>query len=409
MDEKVGSIIVGGGQAGLSLSYYLKGAGREHIILEKSAQVGDAWRNRRWDSFTLVTPNWSFQLPGAGYMDSEPEGFMPKEEIIRRFERYEQKIVFPIRYSTEVTCVQPLEDKPGYQVFTGNTIYEAKNVIIATGRYQKVKIPKFAGHIPAKVVQISSDAYKNPQSLPPGAVLVVGSGQSGCQIAEELHESGRKVFLSTGSTGRVPRRYRGKDSFDWNYQTGWYDRTLDMLPDLQARSVPIPHLSGKNGGHEVNLHQFCQDGIILLGHTIGYQAGKLNFAPDLKENLAREDKFAVNFCKMTDEYIHKTGIEAPLEEVRFLSDGYLAPDILSLDVNAEKISSIIWAGGYSFDYSLVRYPLLDPHGYPIGNHGITQYPGLYLLGMPWMNKMKSSFLVGINESAQYLAEYICNK
>jgi putative flavoprotein involved in K+ transport len=409
MDEKVESIIVGGGQAGLSLSYYLKGAGREHVILEKSAQVGDAWRNRRWDSFTLVTPNWSFRLPGAEYMGSEPGGFMPKEEIVSRFEQYEQKIVFPIRYSTEVTYVQPLENKPGYQVFTGDTIYEAKNVIIATGRYQKVKIPIFAEHIPEEIVQISSDAYKNPQSLPPGAVLVVGSGQSGCQIAEELHEFGRKVYLSTGSTGRVPRRYRGKDSFDWFNRSGYYDRTLDMLPDVQARSVPIPHLSGKDGGHEINLHKFCRDGIILLGHTVGYQTGKLNFAPDLKENLARTDKFAVNFFKMTDEYIRKTGIEAPLEEVMFLEDGYHAPEILWLDLIAERVSSIIWAGGYSFDYSMIRYPLLDPYGYPIANHGITQYPGLYLLGMPWMNKMKSSFLVGIQESAQYLAEYICSK
>ena len=175
MGEKVESIIVGGGQAGLSLSYYLKGAGREHVILEKSAQVGDAWRNRRWDSFTLVTPNWSFQLPGAEYTGSEPEGFMPKEEIVRRIEQYEQKIGFPIRYSTEVTCVQPLEDKPGYQVVTGDRIYQAKNVIISTGRHQKVKIPTFAEHIPENVVQISSDAYKNPQSLPPGAVLVVVS------------------------------------------------------------------------------------------------------------------------------------------------------------------------------------------------------------------------------------------
>ena len=149
--------------------------------------------------------------------------------------------------------------------------------------------------------------------------------------------------------------------------------------------------------------------MILLGHTIGYQAGKLNFALDLKENLAKSDKFAVYFCEMVDEYIRKTGIEAPTEEVKFLSDGYHAPDILELDLNAEKISSIIWARGYSFDFSLVRCPLLDPNGIPIANHGITQSPGLYLLGMPWMNKMRSSFLTGIAESAQYVAEHICSK
>ena len=182
-----------------------------------------------------------------------------------------------------------------------------------------------------------------------------------------------------------------------------------MLPDSRARSVHIPHLSGTRGGHEISLHKLHQDGIILLGHMVGCQDGKLSFALDLKENLAKEDQYAADFIKMVDEFIRKTGIEAPLEEVVFLDAGYHAPDIPWLDITAEKISSIIWAGGYSFDYSLFPSPLLDPYGYPIANWGITQYLGLYLLGMPWMNKMKSSFLVGISESAQYLAEYICGK
>ncbi len=407
MNNKVESIIIGGGQAGLSLSYYLKGTGREHVILEKSAEIGDAWRNRRWDSFTLVTPNWSFRLPGAEYADAQPEGFMPKQEIVSRFEQYEQKVGFPIRYSTEVTRVEPLEDQPGYRVFTADTTYTAKNVIIATGRYQQVKIPVLAGQIPKEIVQITSDAYKNPQSLPPGAVLVVGSGQSGCQIAEELLESKRKVFLSTGTTGRVPRRYRGKDSVDWYNQSGYYDRTADLLPDLTLRSTHIPHSTGKGGGHEINLHQFCRDGMILLGHLAGYQDGKLTFAPDLKENLAKADQFAVNFRRMIDEFISKTGMAAPVEEVVVLEDGYHFPDITWLDFNAERITSVVWAGGYTFDYSLIRYPLLDAYGYPISNNGVTQYPGLYLLGMPWMNKMKTSFLMGIKEAAMNLAESIC--
>jgi putative flavoprotein involved in K+ transport len=405
MVEKIKTVIIGGGQAGLSLSYYLTQAGREHIILEKAAQVADAWRNRRWDSFTLITPNTSFKLPGAEYADDDPEGYMPKSEIVRRFEQYEQKNNFPVSYSTQVTRVEPMENHDRYRVFTDKKIIQARDVIFATGMYQKGKIPAYAAQLPQNIIQIPSDAYRNPQALPPGAVLVIGSAQSGSQIAEELNEAGRKVYLSTGTAGRFPRRYRGKDGYEWLDLVGFFDRTPAMLASPKDRLFGSPHSSGKGGGHDINLHTFYRNGIILLGHVRGYEDGKLVLAPDLKENLAKADAFAANVIKIIDDYILKNDLDIPAEEVVILDDGYRAPEILSLDLFAEGVSTIIWACGYSID-NLVQLPLLDPYGYPITDRGVTNYPGLYFLGMPWMNKFKSGFLMGVGESAQYLAEVI---
>jgi putative flavoprotein involved in K+ transport len=409
MVKKIESVIIGGGQAGLSLSYYLTQAGREHIVLEKSPLPADAWRNRRWDSFTLVTPNWAFKLPGAEYADSEPDGFMPKDEVIRRFEHYEQENQLPVSYSTEVTRVEPMQNHYRYRTFTDNETYESKNVILATGLYQKVKIPAYADQLPQDIHQISSDAYRNPQALSPGAVLVIGSAQSGSQIAEELHEAGRKVFLSTGSAGRVPRRYRGLDGFVWLNRIGFFDRTPAMLSSPKDRFFAPPHLSGKGGGHEINLHKFSRDGIILLGHILGFEDGKLVVAPDLKENLAKADGFAANAIKQFDAYVQKNGLDVPEEEVRILDDGFRAPVIRSLDLAAEGIGVIIWATGYSHDYSLVQLPIVDAYNYPSTDRGVTHYPGLYFLGMSWMNKFKSGFLLGVGETAQYLAEVMCKE
>ncbi len=406
MVEKIDTVIVGGGQSGLSVSYYLNRAGRENIILEKASLPADAWRNRRWDSFTLVSPNWTFKIPGGEYTGSEPGAFMPRDEIVRRFESYVKENDFPVSYSTEVTRVEPITNTYRYRVTTNDKSYEAMNVVIATGLYHKVKIPPFASQIPAQVLQIPSDSYKNPESLPPGAVLVVGSAQSGTQIAEELNDAGRKVYLATCSSGRVPRRYRGSDAFEWLSRIGFLDRTAAMLSSPKDRFFPSPHLTGKAGGHDLNLNKLYREGVMLLGHVIGYENGKLRLAPDLKENLAKEDGFATNYIKQVDEYIVKNGMDAPMEEVMVYDDGYRAPVLQSLDLADAGIGVIIWAIGYETDYSMVQLPILDDYKFPRTDRGVTQYPGLYFIGLNWMNKFKSGFLLGIAESARYVAEVI---
>jgi putative flavoprotein involved in K+ transport len=396
--EKIETIIVGGGQAGLVTSYQLKQLGREHIIFETADKPAHVWRDERWDSFTFVSPNWTVSLPGAPYEGNDPDGFLPKEEIVSYFDRYADGFNLPIQFNTTVSEVAPIEG--GYQVTTQGRNYRAKNVVIATGSFQKPKIPAFSANIPASVLQLHSGQYRNPNQLPTGAVLVVGSAQSGMQITEELYQSGRKVYLCTGTAPRVPRRYRGREIFHWLKATGFLNQTPDTLPTPKARLGGNPHCSGKNGGHSVNLHQFMRDGVTLLGHIAGAQDGRVMLRPDLKENLARVDRAEKDLIAMIDRYIEANGIEAPNETLPELQDGYSAEIITELDLKAANINTIIWAMGYSANYSLVKLPVTDEDGFPITQHGVTQYPGLYFVGMNWLSARKSVTLMGVGEDVE---------
>ncbi len=319
--ETLETVIVGGGQAGLSLSYYLTQQQREHVVLEKANRAGSVWTQQRWDSFTLVTPNWAFRLPGAEYSGADPHGFMPRSEVDRRFQEYVKQYALPLNLGVEVQSVIPQEQ--GYRVAAGDRTYQARNVVIASGLFQRPRVPGWARTLPPEIVQIPAGEYRNPDQLPPGAVLVVGSGQSGSQIAEELNESGRKVYLSVGSAGRFPRRYRGRDGFEWAHLTGFLNRTAADLPSPAARFGPNPQLTGKNGGHSLNLHQFHRDGITLLGHVLSFQDGKLVLSTDLKESLARADQVENDFVKLVDRTICAQGLSDPPEELPHLTDGYV--------------------------------------------------------------------------------------
>jgi putative flavoprotein involved in K+ transport len=403
--ERIETVIVGGGQAGLATSYFLKQGRREHILLEQAAQAGSAWRTGRWDSFTLVTPNWTVRMPGAEYSGPDPEGFLPRDEIVAYFEHYADRFHLPIQYSTRVLSIEQLDGR-GYRVDTDAGAYEADNVVMATGYEQLPKIPPFAANLPSHIVKLHSSTYRNPQSLPSGAVLVVGSAQSGCQIAEELYQAGRQVYLSTGaSSGRVPRRYRGQDTFKWLYQLGFFDTTPDKLP-VPREHFAAPHVSGKNGGHTLNLHQFARDGVTLLGHLRGASGHKLSLAPDLHENLGRVDGFEMQARKMIDGYIQARGLDAPLEDLPQLRYGYGQPIIEELDLKATGINTIVWAGGYTFDASLLKLPVMGTDGFPIQTNGAANYPGLYFAGMPWMPTLKTGTLAGVGESARHIAESI---
>src|SRR6516165_81916 len=349
--HRIDSVIVGGGQAGLAISYYLSREGREHVVLERAAAVANAWRNQRWNSFTLVTPNFQVRMPGAEYAGNDPFGFMSPAEVIKYFDDYMEKFALPVRCRVEVASVE--KSQQGYLVRTSDGKYEVANVVIATGLYQSPKIPAFGMTIPPSISQIHSMDYKNPSALPAGAVLVIGTGQSGAQIAEELYQSGRKVYLSIGSAGRVPRRYRGRDINDWFTQMGMFDTDVGELKSPQAKFAPHPQISGKNGGESLNLHQFARDGVVLLGHARDARNGQLIIAPDLKETLAKVDKVETDALKMVDDYIDRMGLNVPLENVPQLRDGYEQEVITELNLQASGIATVIWATGYAFDFSLV--------------------------------------------------------
>jgi putative flavoprotein involved in K+ transport len=402
--ERIDTVIVGGGQAGLATSYYLTQQGREHIVLEQSAQAANVWRNERWDSFTLVTPNWTLKMPGAEYDGTDRDGFMPRDEVVAYFERYVDRFALPVHYNARVLSIEPM-DSAGYRVVTAECTYAVSNVVIATGFEQHPRIPAFAAGLPATVTQIHSSRYGNPESLPRGAVLVVGSAQSGAQIAEELYQHGRNVFLSVGGAGRAPRRYRGKDVVDWLTRIGFFDITPDKLPVPKEHFAP-PHVSGANGGHTLNLHQFARDGVTLLGHLRGASGDIISVAPDLHETLVRVDQFEREVQKMIDGYVQANGLDAPEEELPELRDGYEQTIVEDLDLNEAGITTVLWATGYTYNYDLVKMPVFDGDGFPIQTRGVTSHAGLYFVGMPWMPSLKTGILAGVGECAGHIASHI---
>ena len=406
MTEQIDTIIVGAGQGGLSTSYYLMQQGREHIILEQADQVAEAWR-KRWDSFTLITPNWTIRLPGAEYQGDDPDGFMARDEVITYFEEYIEQFKMPIRFGIRMTSVEPME--AGYLVSTDKGEFESANVVIATGFNQQPRIPPFGSNLSAEIFQLHSSVYRNPEALPAGAVLVVGSAQSGCQIAEELYQRGINVYLSVSRAGRFPRRYRGKDITRWLDEIGFSDRTVDQLPSPKAKFQASAHGTGKDGGHTINLHQFARDGVVLLGHIQSVQEDQIVLAPDLKENLANTDKIEADIIKGIDNYIEKSGQDVPIDPLPELSDGFQEELISELDLKSAGITSVIWATGYKFDFSLVKLPIFDEDGYPVQKRGVTGYAGLYFIGLPFLHTIKSGLLSGVGDDAAHVASSIATR
>ena len=408
MNKHIETVVVGGGQAGLAVSYYLTKQKRPHVVLEQAQIPGNMWRNCRWDSFTLNTPNWQSVLPGTEVPGATPDGFLSREEVVAYFENYVSRFKLPVRYGVRVESIYPMSSGLSYVIETSVGCFDADNVVIATGLYQKPKTPAFSKNLPAAIRQIHSDEYRNPQSLPHGAVLVVGSGQSGAQIAEELYRSGKEVYLSVSRAARVPRRYRGKDANWWHERIGDYERTVDQLSSPQAKFASKPIISGKEGGHTLNLHQFARDGVTLVGRLQGVRDHSILLAKDLKENLARADRFETDFVKRIDDSILKTGMRVTEETLPTLRDGYELVGISELDLENANVSAVIWATGYSFDFSLVQLPIFDADGYPIQKRGITEHPGLYFVGLPWLHNAKSGLLFGVAQDASHIAAAITN-
>ena len=408
MKRNFHTIVIGGGQAGLSISYHLGLAQQDHIVLEQASQAANAWRNHRWDSFTLNTPNWQSKLQGGGLPGRDPDAFLSRDEIVSYFERYIQKNRLSLWYGARVSAVKMESAKEGYIVETSAGTFGAKNVVVAIGLYQKPRILKL-GSLSRDIEQLHSDSYRNPGSLPSGAVLVVGSAQSGAQIAEELYQSGRNVYLSVSRSGRAPRRYRGKDINWWSHRLGLYERTVDELPSPRAKFGGKPHISGKDGGHTLNLHQFARDGVTLVGRITGVDGTTVKLARDLHENLVQADRFEADLVTKIDNYIETRGLRFPKEVLPQLTSGFALPELDELDLKQANVTSVIWATGYCFDFSMVRLPVFDGDGYPIQRRGVTAYNGLYFAGLPWLHNAKSGLLFGVSEDAAYVASHIVSR
>ncbi|WP_176560056.1 NAD(P)-binding domain-containing protein [Brevibacillus dissolubilis] len=411
MRHEIDTVIIGGGQAGLAMSYHLTKQGRPHIILEKGV-IGETWLRKRWDSFHLVTPNWMLQMPGFPYQGNDPDGFLTRDDVVIYLRHYASLIDAPVRYEA-VHKVGIAPHQPNtYLVETDKHTYEASHVIIATGAFQQPKIPYLSEAITKQVQQIHSSHYQNPNKLPAGNVLVIGTGQSGSQIAKELHEAGRNVFLAVSSCGRCPRTYRGKDGIWWFNQMGLYERTPDMLPSAKARTACTPHTSGRNGGEEINLRQFARDGIKLVGRFQDAAGTRIVFADDLQDNLDKADQFAWTIMKRVDDYVQKHGLDVPEDDL-MQRDQELATDeietVRALDLIEEGITTIIWATGYKPDYSWIDVPVFDHKGFPVHERGVTGSPGLYFVGLPWLHKQKSPLIIGVGPDAEYIAERMHEK
>jgi putative flavoprotein involved in K+ transport len=398
-------VVVGGGQAGLSASYCLQQRGIDHVVLEAN-RVGWEWRTRRWDSFCLVTPNWQCRLPGFPYQGPDPDGFMVRDEIVRYLQEYVASFHPPLREGVLVTRLR--RDATGlFELSTSAGSLTAHQVVVATGPYHAPSIPRLAERLPADVVQMHSGEYRNPEQLPDGAVLVVGTGQSGCQIAEDLHLAGRAVHLAVGGAPRVARFYRGRDCVAWLDEMGHYAKGIDAFADADAVRMRANHyVTGRDGGRDIDLRAFAKDGMRLYGRLVDVRDTVLGFADDLKADLDNADAVAEGIKDAIDTHIAACGIQAP-EEGRYTP--LWEPDDdhpRTLDLREAGVTAVLWATGFVRDHRWIEVPVFDGRGYPMHWRGATSCPGLYFLGLPWQHSWGSGRFEAVGRDAEFLAGHI---
>ncbi|GAC1475987.1 MAG: MSMEG_0569 family flavin-dependent oxidoreductase [Candidatus Dormibacteraceae bacterium] len=400
MKANVDVAIIGGGQAGLATSWFLKDAGVDHVVLE-AGRVAETWRTRRWDSFCLVTPNWSVQLPGAKYAGPNPDGYMSLSELIDYFQAWAESFDAPVETNCEVTTLEV--DNGGFVVSMPSGKLKARTVVVATGAFQRCYRPEGAESIPQGVTQIFAEEYSKPDTLPPGAVLVVGSGQTGCQLAEELHEAGRNVFLACGRCQWAPRRIGDRDFMWWGVQAGFLDRTVDKLPSPAARLLGNWQATGHGGGRDLHYRTLHAQGVELLGRFAGADTGRLLFADDLAASVDFGDARLADLIKGSHAYCAANGLTPPPIE---MPPPFRIKTRTELDVTKEGIETVIWTSGYRPDYGWVKVPVFDEMGFPVQTDGRTNVPGLYFMGVHWLRKAKSSILYGAAEDAEIVARHI---
>jgi putative flavoprotein involved in K+ transport len=401
--EHVQTLIIGGGQAGLVMSHRLKQRGLAHLVLERH-RIAERWRSERWDGLKFQFPNWSVSLPEFSFDHTDPDGFAATGEIVAFIEAYAAFVAPPIRCGVTVTRLCCRDGAPGFVAETSDGVIEADNVVVATGPYQRAIIPDLLRDDP-RVFRVHASRYQNPEQLPPGAVLVVGSGASGAQITEELCRAGRHVYLSVGAHTRLPRRYRGRDLIWWLGAMG-----IDQTPvEARGPSRLLPLITGAYGGHTIDFRQFAADGVTLLGRIAAVRDGVIEIAPDLAQSLAEGEATYFTFLDMVDAHVRQHGLtmpEEPAARARLSDPPCVTEPLRRLDLSADGIGAVIWATGYGLDFGWIDIPVLDGRGEPVHRHGITEVPGLYFLGLQWLTKLKSSFLSGVGDDAAVLADHI---
>ncbi len=396
-------IIIGGGQAGLSLSWFMTRDGIDHVVLERDVAF-HAWKNQRWDSFCLVTPNWQCQLPGYHYPGNDPNGFMVKDEIVRFVEDFKTAFNPPILEGVEV--MQLYKEGNGFALETTAGAFTASHVCIATGGYHTPITPRMAERLPRRLLQLHANQYRNPTQLPEGAVLVVGTGQSGCQIAEDLHLAGRKVHLCVGSAPRVSRFYRGRDVVDWLHDMGYYDLPVTQHPMQEGvRGKANHYVTGRDGGHDIDLRKFAIEGMSLHGHMAAVDGETIGFSADLKRNLDEADRVNESIKDGIDSFIADREIQAPME-ARYEPVWHPPESDPPIDLATEGINAIIWCVGYMPDFSWIHIPIFTGRGAPGHLRGITAIPGLYFLGLPWLHTWGSGRFASVARDAAHLASHI---
>lgn len=399
-DETIDTLVIGGGQAGLTMSHRLKQRGLAHLVLER-ARIAERWRSERWDELKFQFPNWSVRLPEFPFPHDDADAFSDTGAIVRYLEAYAEFVAPPIRCGVAVTRLSQREGR--FVAETTDGTISAKNVVVATGPYQRNIVPDVLHDHP--VFQVHAADYRNPEQLPPGAVLVAGAGASGAQIAEELQRAGRRIYLSISRHRRLPRRYRGRDLMWWLAEM----RLDQMTPEERGSARLGPVISGAYGGRTIDFRNFAADGMILIGRIEAAQDGVLEIAPGLAESLHDGDLVYSTFLDTVDAYVKRRGLDLPedLDARTIVADPpCVTAPLTRLDLAAEGISSVIWATGYGVDFGWIDVPVLDERGDAVHHNGVSEVPGLYFLGLQWLSRMSSSFLSGVGDDAAVLAEHI---
>ncbi|MCT4555539.1 MAG: NAD(P)/FAD-dependent oxidoreductase [Pelagimonas sp.] len=401
--QTVDTLVVGAGQAGIAMSEHLRNNAVPHLVLER-ARIAERWRTGRWDSLVANGPAWHDRFPGMEFTDHDPDAFVPKDRVAQYFEDYARMIDAPVRCGVSVEKAEPLQGRPGFRVTTSDGVIEAQRIVAATGAFQKPVIPPVLPQDCA-LHQIHSFNYRNPDQLPKGGVIVVGAGSSGVQIAEELNRAGRKVYLSVGPHDRPPRRYRGRDNVWWLGVLGLWE-ARSMQPGKERHTICV---SGAHGGETVDFRDLAGQGVTLVGMTDSYQDGVLRFASDLEDNIRGGDATYLAMLDQADAYAERNGLDLPDDpQARVFAPmpECVTNPLAQLDLAAEGVTSVIWATGFSQDFSWLPAAALDDQGRPRHDRGVCVEPDIYFLGLPWQSCRGSSFIWGVWQDAKHVGEHI---